>query len=742
MRSTFLALLLIFPLFLVKCSWSRDEPSPGVTEWPYYGGDPAGNRYSALTQINKSNVSSLQVAWTYHTGERRFAGKRAAQMRNPFTSSEDVAAGKQLYDSLCTTCHVEGGTAPVLKRHELRFGKSDAALFGTIFDGLPQSEMPGLFESEETVWQVVAYVRSLLPEDTNPVPPASEDPKDAGEIEWTSAERYSVMECTPIVADGVMYIVTLLSRVQALDPTTGEVIWTFDPFQDERFHGLKRGVTYWAEGNDKRIYYVAGPRLWALDARTGQPLTAFGDVGSVELAKGYDREGVTYASYNTPVVISQDVIIVGNALYANGQPKLRAGVKPVLPEGAIVAYNLHTGKRAWIFHTIPFPGESGYETWPPDAWRTAYGANSWGGMTVDVERGLVFAGTAAPYYEPPRYGKNLFANTILALDAKTGERVWHFQTIHHDVWDLDIPCPPNLVTLERDGHRIDAVAQAGKNGLIFVLHRETGEPIFPVEERPVETANWPGEEFYPTQPFPVKPPPLSAEKFEVTDISPEARQAVLEKLENFRYGDFYEPFETGKGTILYPSGITGGVDYGGGSFDPIRGWLVLNSNDVPWIFNSPGGGGQLLDHQGYPGVKPPWGRLTAVDLNEGEIVWRVPFGEYPELTRRGISQTGTENMGGTILTASGLIFVGATQDKMFRAFDIETGEKLWEYELPAVASATPATYEVDGKQYVVIAAGGGGGMQQVNMLDAAGPFAKQRQRLAPGDAFVAFALPD
>jgi quinoprotein glucose dehydrogenase len=734
-------ILLISTLaFLLACTFQgkAPSPSPGVKEWRHYGGDLSGSRYSALHQINRSNVSQLKVAWTYNTGETRYSATKAAHVRNPHTSPKDIAAGKKLFQSVCITCHTQGGQGPELTRHESKYGKSDAAIFRTIFDGIPNSGMPGLYESEETVWQVVAYVQSLLPKRQEVA--AKGDGTRETSLGWKQKARYSVMECTPIVANGVMYIVTLWSKAQAMDAVTGKLIWSFDPFKDDQFHGLKRGITYWEDRDDQRIYYVAGPRLYALNAKNGEPISKFGDKGSVELAKGYDREGVTYSSYNSPPVIYKNVIILGSSYYSAGEPKLRAGSQRKAPPGDIVAYDIHTGKRAWIFHTIPHPGEFGYDSWPPDAWKTAYGANSWGGMTVDEKRGLVFAGTAAPYYDPPRYGTNLFSDTVLALNAETGKRVWHFQTIHHDVWDLDIPCAPNLVTIERDGRKIDAVAQAGKNGLVFVLDRETGEPLFPVEERPVDPGNLPGEKLWPTQPFPVKPPAFSADKFEATDISPQARAFVLERLKKFRHGRIYEPLVE-EGTILYPGGITGGVDYGGASFDPTTGWLYFNSNEIPWILHGPSGGGQLLDQEGYPAVKPPWGKLNAVDLNKGEIVWQIALGEYEELTKRNIPPTGTENMGGTIVTEGGLVFVGATQDAKFRAFDKKDGKLLWEAKLPAVASATPSTYEVNGKQYVVIAAGGGGGMQQVNMLDSAGPFQSHRQRLQPGDAFVVFTLP-
>jgi quinoprotein glucose dehydrogenase len=719
---------------IAGCGGKQSEASIPPGEWRYYGGDPGGSRYSSLDQINRSNVSKLQVAWTYHTGEKRYQGAKAAQVRNPHTTAADLAEGKKVYDSFCAGCHMAGGQGPDLTSHVFKYGDADGALFSTIFEGVPNSPMPGLYDSEKVVWQVAAYVKSLRRGG-----PASDSSAERFTLGWERDARYSVMECTPIVANGLMYIVTLFSKVQALDPASGRVVWSFDPFQDGDFHGLKRAVTYWERGEDKRIYYVAGPRLHALNALTGEPVTSFGESGSIELAKGYDRE-VSYASYNSPLVIARGRIIVGSALYASGEPKMRGGVKRLSPPGDIVAYDVETGKRSWIFHTIPHPGEFGHDTWPAEAWKSATGANSWGGMTVDEERGLVFAGTAAAYYEPPRHGMNLFANTLLALDAETGKRVWHFQTIHHDVWDLDIACPPNLTTVTREGKKIDAVVQAGKTGLLFVFNRDTGEPVFPVEERPVDPGNDPEDKLWATQPFPSKPPPLSREQFEPTDISAESRAFVLDKLKTLRHGKFYEP-PTKNGTVLYPGGITGGVNYGGAAYDPTSGWLYVNSNDIPWALGGSYGGGQFLDQEGYPASKPPWGKISAVDLNLGEIKWQLPLGEYAELTARGIPPTGTENMGGAIVTAGGLVFVGASQDAKFRAFDKASGELLWEVELSAVASATPSTYMVGGKQYIVIAAGGGGGMQQVNMLDAAGPFRSHRQRLRQGDAIVAFALP-
>jgi quinoprotein glucose dehydrogenase len=538
----------------------------------------------------------------------------------------------------------------------------------------------------------------------------------------------TTIECTPIVMDGVMYITTAQLKAVALEAATGKKLWEFDP-PEEKSRGVNRGVAYWSEGEERRVLYVVGPRLICLNARTGRSVPGFGSEGFVNLRQGLDRDitGLTY-TVSSPGSIYQNLIILGSTM---GE-----GPRPSAP-GHIRAFDVRTGKQVWMFRTIPHPGEVGHETWEGDSWKTAGAANNWGGMSVDEERGLVFASTGSPafdFYGGQRLGDNVFGNSVIALEAATGKRVWHFQTIHHDVWDYDLPCPPALVTITRGGRKIDAVAQVTKTGMVHVFERETGKPVFEIEERLVPASDIPGERLARTQPFPVKPPPFSPQRFEPTNISPEARAAVLEQLKKLRAGNIYEP-PSRQGTVVVP-GYHGGALWGGAAFDPASGWLYVAANSSANILTivpaRPGaaypfdfeGYIWFRDPEGYPAVKPPWGTLNAIDLNRGEIAWQVPVGEFPELKARGVPQTGTELVGGAIVTAGGLVFLGASKDEKFRAFDSKTGKILWETQLEAGAYATPATYEVNGKQYVIVAAGGGG-----------------KQRTRAGDAFVAFALP-
>ena len=606
--------LLLLGFLSTGCAQSKFQPP---AEWPVYGGDPAGTRYSPLDQINRGNVRQLQVAWTWHSRDKR------------------------------------------------------------------------------------------------------DDPP-------------STMECNPIVVDGVMYVTTALIRACALEAATGKVIWTFNPFSEGEAHGVNRGVTYWSEGMDKRILFVSDSLLYALDAATGTPIKSFGNAGRVDLHRDLDREVAgQLVGATTPGVVYKNLLILGS--YVNEGPGHSA-------PGHIRAYDVRTGRREWIFHTIPHPGEFGHETWGGDSWETAGGANNWGGMTLDPERGLVFLATGSPafdFYGGDRVGQNLFGNTVLALDALTGKRVWHFQTLHHDLWDNDLPCAPNLVTIEREGIKIDAVAQVTKTGMVYVLDRQNGEPVFGVEEGSAPESDLEGEQPWPTQPFPLAPPPFARQDFTedlLTDISPEAHDYALNIFRASRAGKIFMP-PSKKGTLVFP-GFHGGANWSGASVDPLTGILYVNSNELPWLLtmiDAPPGAGfpydhtgyhRFLDQEGYPAIKPPWGRLNAIDLNRGTILWQVTLGEFPELTERGLPPTGTENFGGTIVTAGGLVFIGATKDEKFRAFDKESGKILWEYQLEAGGYATPSTYEVDGKQYVVIAAGGGGKLGTHS-----------------GDSFVAFSLP-
>jgi quinoprotein glucose dehydrogenase len=503
------------------------------------------------------------------------------------------------------------------------------------------------------------------------------------------------------------------------------------------------------------------------------------------------------------------------------------------------AFDVRTGKLRWIFHTIPREDEPGAETWPAGASRTAGGANSWPGMTVDAARGIVFVptGSASPdFYGGERPGQNLYANSLVALDANTGRRIWHFQTVHHDVWDRDLPATPNLVSVVRDGHRIDGVAQITKSGFVFLFDRDSGRPLFPVEERPAPRSNLEGEETWPTQPIPVKPAPFARQRMteaDVTDLTPAAHDSALARFRRLRHDHLFTP-PSREGTVVLP-GFDGGGEWGGAAFDRTTGVLYVNASDVPWIAamrervrpaagasqtgeqiyaancvschraDRRGDGGRTpslagvterrthtelrqviergkgfmpafpqltdaqkdaviaylggrasaaassaparsddpraaagatpsrfeflgyerwRDAQGYPAIKPPWGTLSAIDLNTGEYRWRITLGEHAALTARGIPPTGTEMYGGPIVTAGGLVFIAATMDAKLRAFDKSTGALLWEAQLPAAGYATPSTYRVNGKQYVVVAAGGG------------------KLGTPSGDAYVAFALPD
>jgi quinoprotein glucose dehydrogenase len=544
----------------------------------------------------------------------------------------------------------------------------------------------------------------------------------------------TTIECNPLVVHGVMYLTTAQLKLAALEAATGKLLWQFDPFEgadEDTPRGVNRGVAYWEDGNDQRVLFVARGHLFAFDAKTGKLLGDFGQGGSVDLKRGLGRDisGLEY-DVTSPGIVYKNLIILGSMC---GE-----GPEPAAP-GHIRAFDVRTGVMAWIFHTPPRPGEAGNDAWQGDSWRTTGGANDWGGMTLDEKRGWVFVSTgsaAFDFYGGQRLGSNLFANCVMALDAATGKRIWHYQVVHHDLWDRDLPCPPSLGTLKVGGKQVDVAVQPTKFGQLFILNRETGTPLYPIEERPVPPSDVPGEQAWPTQQQVLKPPPYTRQDFtedDVTNISPEAHAYILETFQKSRHGTWCPP--SLQGTIVFP-GFDGGSNWGGGSFDPTTGWYYINSHDEPWIMTlipAPEGAGypythtgynHFVDQEGYAAIKPPWGQLTAFDLNRGEIVWQKVLGEFKELTARGIPPTGTQNIGGSIVTAGGLVFIGSTQDEMFRAFDKTNGKLLWETKLPAGGYATPCTYEAGGKQYVVIAAGGGGKM-----------------RTRSGDAYVAFALP-
>jgi quinoprotein glucose dehydrogenase len=702
------------------------------TGWPVYGGQPAGDHYSALTQINRGNVARLRVAWTYDSRE-------------------------------------QGG-----------------------------------------------------------------------------------MQTSPIIVGGVLYGYTPSQKVIALDAASGKLLWKFD----SGIVGTQpdRGLAYWTDGHDSRILAGVMNFLYALDPATGKPIEAFGEGGRVDLRKDLGRDYTRQAvAMTSPGIVYKDLIIVG----------FRAPETPPAPPGDIRAYDVRTGKLRWSFHTIPHPGEFGYDTWPPGAWDHMGAANNWAGMSVDTARGIVYVPTGSAvfdFYGGDRIGDNLFADTLLALDAATGKRIWSFQGVHHDIWDRDFPSPPALLTVTRNGRRVDAIAQTTKQGWVYLFDRANGKPLFPIKEKKYPASTVPGEATAPTQPLPVRPAPFARQLLTedmLTQRTPQAHAWAVRQFRTFRSAGQFVPFSVGKQTVIFP-GFDGGAEWGGPAVDPATGVIYVNANDIAWTgrlventhagtgavsgadivsgidiyedqcaichgddragdppafpslidvdkrltaaqmadtihngkgrmtgfpslqdaeldallaylrtgketepapapaagkkempqartaisesnFNRPDsplmkyrftGYRKFYDPDGYPAVAPPWGTLNAIDLNTGEYLWKIPLGNYPELagpgmTNAGMTNTGTENYGGPIVTAGGLVFIGATIfDRKFRAFDSRTGKLLWETTLPFAGLATPATYMVNGRQYVVIAAGGG------------------RDRKSPsGGMYVAFALP-
>jgi quinoprotein glucose dehydrogenase len=597
--------------------------------------------------------------------------------------------------------------------------------------------------------------------------------------------------------------------VISLDAATGREIWSFDPNTIDPRSGRyrHRGVVVWQD----RVFATQRNNLWALDRKTGRPIPTFGRNGRVDLREGLDRpvEGLS-VSASTPGVIFGGMLILGTA------------VPEALPSapGDIRAYDATTGAIRWLFHTIPRPGEFGYDTWPKDAWKITGGVNAWSGVTVDTALGMVFAGTgsaAFDFYGANRIGDDLFANSVIALDAHTGKYVWHFQTVKHDLWDMDLPAPPALVTVTRGGRQVPAVAQITKTGYVYLFERATGKPLFPIAYRDVPASTLDGEVASATQPYPVKPPPFIRQTLTedlLTTRTPAAHDSALATFRRYAAAGMFQP-PSKEGVIVFP-GYDGGGEWGGPAFDPETGLLYVNANEMAWLLrmipNSdrslyqnacagchggdlkgsasvpslvgvaqrhtrdqirniiaqgtgrmPGftevlAGGALdglvdflvtgkdvaesagtnpfflkyrndgytifLDNEGYPAISPPWGSLSAIDLNAGEIRWKIPFGEYPALAAKGLRGTGSDNYGGAVVTRNGLLFIGATTyDQKFHAFDKATGQLLWETGLPASGNATPSLYMVNGKEYVVIACGGG------------------KNGAASGGTFVAFALP-
>jgi quinoprotein glucose dehydrogenase len=672
------------------------SPSAG-TDWPFYNGDPRGTHYSPLDQINLSNVKTLKVAWTYDSGDA--------------------------------------------------FGQ-----------GLSQSDMEG----------------------------------------------------NPLIVGGRLYFVSPKGRLICLDAAKGNELWAYDSAEGQavRTKQRLRGVSYWSDGAQERILFTFRRYLLSVDAKTGMLDPNFGQGGKIDMREGLGRDPASISVSNvTPGLVYKDLLVIGST-----------GDAP----GYVRAYDVRTGKIRWVFHTIPQPGEPGYQTWPKDAWKTAMGANVWAGMTLDPDRGLVFLPVASAgmgdkdFYGADRLGDDLFGTSTVALDASTGRLVWAFQLTKHDLWDRDPPAQPTLVTVRRDGKSTPAVAQITKSGLVFLLDRLTGKPLFPVEQRETPGSDVPGEVAAKTQVFPIKPEAFARQRLTadlLTKRTPEAHKAVVETFSKLGSRGPYDPPSL-QGTIIFP-GLDGGGEYGGAAYDPQTGLLYVNANEMAWILRlkrrppptegnsgaalylnnctgchgedrrgSPpefpslidvgsrltdmdilnmimGGGGRMppfsqlglsqirslvrylrtgidegnpivagatptalttkhgddyvfegytkfLDPDGYPAVSPPWGTLNAINVNTGAYAWKIPFGEYPELAERGITGTGSENYGGAVVTAGGLLFIGATvYDNKFHAYDKRTGKLLWEATLPAAGLATPATYVADGRQFVVIGAGGG-----------------------------------
>ena len=554
------------------------------------------------------------------------------------------------------------------------------------------------------------------------------------------------LQTRPVVSRGSVYVTTPSSIVIALDAETGKEQWRFDPQARaaRRCHQPHRGVAIWPalghEQASRRTIYsgTCDGRLIALDASTGRPRREFGRIGSLDLRPGADvRDGEPYSVTSAPSIY-RNLVITG-AMVPEGVPRG--------PAGDVRAFDVTTGREVWRFHTVPRPGEHGHETWPRDGWQRRTGANVWTSMSVDHERGLVFLpiGSASyDFYGGDRKGRNLFGNSLVALDAATGKRRWHQQLVHHDIWDYDPPSQPILVDLQRQGRTVPVVVQLTKMGLVFVFDRVTGLPIFGVEEREVPRSEVPGEETWPTQPFPIKPAPLARHRAltreDITTVTPQSRAECLKFFDDVVSGGLYTPPGL-KPTLVFP-GTMGGATWSGGAFDPASSLLIVNTNEVgaigqmvpagegkplPYVRGgSRGEYGRFWDSQQLPCQQPPWGRLNAIDLRTGEIAWQVPLGNVPLLEAQGITGTGAPNLGGPIVTAGGLVFIGGAGDSRLRAFDLKTGAEVWRTDLPASGHGTPVSYRGprSGRQFVVIAAGGGG-----------------RFSRTISDAIVAFALP-
>ena len=719
--SHFLIFLFAGFIFLISsCNQTLDP----FTGWQTVNGNATGNKYSSLTQIDTNNIQQLKIAWTYHTGD------------------VDTAAHSQI-------------------------------------------------------------------------------------------------QCNPIIINGTMYGTSPQLKLFAIDAATGKEKWVYLPFEvkpGEKKPNLNlnsnRGVAYWTDhAGDERIFYTAGPYMRAINAKTGKLIESFGEKGKVDLRSGLGVDASDlFVTATSAATVYKDLILTGT----------RVSEAMDAAPGHIRAYNVKTGKQEWIFHTIPQPGEAGYETWEDkDAWKMTGGANNWMGMIIDQKTGIAYIpiGSASfDFYGGKRRGSNLFADCLLALNANTGKRIWHFQYIHHDTWDWDPSSSPVLLTVMHDGNPIDAVAQTTKTGFVYLFDRATGKSLFPIVETPVDAlTELIGEKIWPTQPIPQKPLPFVRQSFTEKDInpllSPDEYADVKEKLASYHTGHMFMP-QSKAGTIIFP-GFDGGAEWGGPAVDPTDATLFINGNEMAWILkmldmdNNPSlketygvagerlfkqncmschgadrkgsgnypsildvnkklnkdqliqfisagrgmmpaftflkpedkdalasfilnikadqkksyhqdltalekfrqvpysisGYNKFLSKSGLPAIAPPWGTLTAIDLNSGDVKWKTILGNADSLESKGAPQTGTENYGAPVITAGGLLFIAATRDAKFRAFNKRTGKLLWETKLPNAGFATPAIYEINGKQFVVIACGGG------------------KLKTSSGDSYIAFALP-
>ena len=635
-------------------------PIPAAKEWPTYGHNPGGERFSPLTQLTPENVGGLKIAWTYHMRPAGFTGGRGG-----FPTMEGRGPGGAVGDT-----------------------------------------------------------------------PDAPDTRGRGAGRGRFGSGFRPSGDTPLVRNGIMYIATPYSRVAAVDPVTGKELWSF-PLPSG--NPSTRGLEFWAGDGATPAQIVFGSsdgKLYSLDAKTGKPNDRFGDNGVVNLNTDAIMHGLPGRNgLTSPPVVYKNLVITGGTTQEN---------PPHGPAGDVRAWDLRTGKLVWTFHSIPQKGEKYNDTWAGDSWKNRSGVNVWGFLTVDEKRGIVYMPFGAPsvdQYGGDRAGDNLFSTSLVAADANTGKYLWHFQVVHHDIWDADMTGAPALIDVKQGGKTIPAVVAMDKVGMVFLLDRVTGKPIYGVEERPVPQSEVPLEHTSKTQPFPLKPPPLARMTFskdDVATVTPELEAACRKLIEGLQMGGPFLPPSYNHLRVQFP-GNHGGVNWGGTSFNPQLGYLFVNVNELgqmsglkdhdpksgPAVANGQGnrvdpggpyegvaGGGRFSikgpTSQQLPCQQPPWGELAAVNVNTGEIAWKVPLGVTDSLPE-GKQKTGRPGNGGTIATAGGLVFVGATDDARFRAFDAKTGKELWTVKLPGAAEATPITYEGrDGRQYVVITATGGG----------------------------------